>query len=309
MAQSPHPSQTVITVAPQEAGQRLDRVAAVHFPELSRANLKRAMAQGTLTLNGRRPAKGMHVAAGDTITLRGPTDVTVLPAHGAPLSVLHEDQHMLVVDKPAGQPCHPLHPGEQDTLVSTLLAHYPELAQLGGDPREPGLVHRLDTDTSGLLLVARTRVALETLRSMLRAGQIDKTYVAACASSQSPPPLGNYPAILVANRGAKVRVLVSPSEQESQAGRAIVTELLHVTPVTNGWRRFRVRIHRAGRHQVRAHLAALGHPLVGDRLYGGLETNTGHLLHADTVTLKPPWTDAPLMVASAPPCWDSRIGT
>jgi len=144
----------------QDEGARLDVVLVRRVDGMSRAKARRMVQDGLVRVNGRRVRKGTRLRAGDRVQLAElprPTDFTPASAPDLPLSVVHEDPHVVIVDKPAGQPTHPLRPHERETLANALLARYPEMEGVGYALREPGILHRLDNDTSGLLVAARTR--------------------------------------------------------------------------------------------------------------------------------------------------------
>ena len=276
-----------------EIGTRLDRVLLSRFPELSRRIVGLAVAEGRVRVNGKRARKGDVMKLGDVVEMNMPHRFDAGSSGGeaavtlARIEVCYQDEHLLIVNKPAGMPCHPLRPDESGTVVSGLLDLFPELASVGNDPREAGLVHRLDTDTSGLLLVARDPQTWTCLRDMLLAGAIDKTYVARCQRVAPETVLkpALYSAHLRANRGARVRVSTDPLGKGS---RDITTEVIDLTELSDATTLIRVRVHRAARHQVRAHLAYLGFPLLGDVLYNGPPRQGGHLLQADTLKMVHP---------------------
>ena len=281
-----------------DAGVRIDKLLTQYAPECSRAVARRLCSLGRVRLDGRRVGKGELGSAGALLRLDGlPAEagLAALPDASVALHVRHVDPWLLVVDKPAGIPSHPLLSGELGTLASGLVAAYPELATLGYSPREPGLVHRLDTGTSGLLLVARTTAAFEGLRALLRAGGLDKRYLALC--------VGQVPARLVLTgwlraRGPRVRV----SQRAAAGGRPIELNVLRSEP-RGPFSLVEVRVLHAGRHQIRAQLAAAGFPLVGDALYGGPDCAelSRHFLHASTLALEHPWTGQRLQVHSPLP--------
>jgi 23S rRNA pseudouridine1911/1915/1917 synthase len=288
-------------VVAEQAGVRLDRFVCDHLTGLSRASARRGIEQGLVRVNGARAAAGRRLHEGDLVQLdalqalgEGPI-VRALPEPGLPLRVLHEDAQLLVVDKPAGMPSHPLAPGERGTLASALLARYPELAGVGYSAREPGLVHRLDTGTSGLLLVARDAASFQALRSALREGAIEKRYQALCAGSVQAPAVREA---FLSARGARVTV----RDSAFATAEPIATELL-AAELLSGYSLVTVRAARARRHQLRAHLAALGHPIVGDARYGGpaLPGLTRHLLHASELALRHPRTGANVRVLAELP--------
>jgi len=277
------------TVPEQLDGERLDRAAAQLASGLSRARLKRAIDAGAVKVNGRRRPKGALVAKGDVIAIDtsqvSDAESPAVPTPEAPLKVQFEGEGALVVDKPAGQPTAPLRSGEVGALANALVGHYPELAGVGYSPREPGLLHRLDTDTSGLVVVARTKESFEALRAALKEDRIDKRYLLLCASVDLPDegsiefPIANHP-----KDQRRVYPCVHPRDVMRYAPRPAST---HYRVVQRGspWALVEVTVSRALRHQIRAHFAAIEHPLAGDMLYGGAEIRSlgRHALHASRV--------------------------
>ncbi len=231
-----------------------------------------------------------------------PTDFAALPDPALALHIVYEDGALVAVDKAPGVPSHPLRPDEVGTVANALVARYPEMAGIGWSPREPGLVHRLDTDTSGLLLAARTPAAFERMRDALRAGRIDKRYLALCAGRVVAPqiidlPLANHP-----RDARRVVACITEADIARLRPRPAETEVLRVERVGD-LSLVEVRAKSARRHQVRAHLAALGHALAGDTLYGGPDV-TGlerHFLHASALEVVHPTTGAPLHLAAELP--------
>jgi 23S rRNA pseudouridine1911/1915/1917 synthase len=281
-------------------GQRLDRFVCTQVPALGRASARRAIEAGDVRVNGRRAVPGQRLRAGDVVELAlalgpGASPSAALPDPDAPLCVVYEDAFLVCADKPAGMPAHPLAPGERGTLASALLGRYPELAQVGYSTREPGIVHRLDTGTSGLMLAARDRDTFEALRGQLQCGAIDKRYLALCAGTPAAPV--EHEAWLSA-RGRRVSVRPSPFA----GAERVRTELLSAQRARD-FTLACVRVHVARRHQIRAHLAALGHAIAGDELYGGraLPGLTRHFLHASELHLPHPRTGAALSITSPLP--------
>ena len=207
-------------------------------------------------------------------------DPRPVPEPEAPLSVLHADEALIAVDKPAGRPSHPLHPGERGTVVNALVARYPELPDASEDPREGGLVHRLDTETSGVLLAARTRPAWEAVRGAFDRREVDKRYLAAVAG-----PIADAGEVDLPLRHRADHVEPAPDGQGREAlsrfrvlSRRGDVALLEVSIVTGVL------------HQIRAHFAAIGAPVLGDALYGGrpLPGLQRFFLHAATLGLQHP---------------------
>ena len=286
-----------LTVEEAQRGLRLDRFLCEALPGLGRAAARRLLDGGEVLLNGRRAAAAARVAAADVVTVPVMAGANVAPVADAtlPLQVVHEDRSLLIIDKPAFMPCHPLRAGEGGTLVSALLARYPELAGVGYATREPGLLHRLDTGTSGLLLVARDQATFDALRDALRAGALDKRYQALCVGALTAPAVHHG---YLRARGARVTVRSEPFADAVP----ITTELLSAQALS-AFTLVEVRARFARRHQIRAHLAALGHPLASDEDYGGaaLPGLRRHFLHASALRFTHPVTGQALSVASELP--------
>lgn len=270
-------------------GARLDK-AAVELASglLSRAKVKRAIEAGEVRVNGRRRPKGAVVAKGDVISLEGAVavaDDAATPDPGAPLVVRFESTKVVIADKPAGQATAPLRGGETGTLANALVGRYPELAGIGYAPREPGLLHRLDTDTSGLVVAARTPDAFERLKGALKNGRITKRYLLLCAEEALPDdgtisfPIASHP-----KDQRRVLACSHPRDVMRYAPRPASTRY-HVVKRAGAWALVEAEVSRALRHQIRAHFAAIEHPLVGDALYGGpaIEGLGRHALHASFV--------------------------
>jgi len=291
-----------------EAGLRLDRWLVARFPAVARAQAEAATAAGTVLVNGRRAAKGKLLAAGDAVEILQcleKSDLAAVPDAALPLGVMYSDTYLLAIDKPGGMPVHPQRAGETGTLVNALLAHYPELAGLGGDTLFPAFAHRIDTGTSGLVLAARTPAVYAELRAMFRARQIHKEYVAlvygrVAHGARLEAELAHHPALpermtLVTKRNrAKVR----------KPMRAVTS--FAVAEAFDDYTLLRVVIETGVTHQIRCQLAALGHAVVGDQVYAlaGAETFglARHFLHAARLEFTHPVSCAPLKLeAPLPP--------
>lgn len=279
-----------LEIQEQEVGTRLDRVLCNRLT-LSRAQVKRLFEAGEVRRNGRRAGKGDLCARGDRVELGAELrDARALPDDSIALDVRYEDEALVIIDKPAGIPSHPLRPGELGCAANALLAHYPEMAGTGYDDRQPGLVNRLDNDTSGLLLVARSPEAFAALRAALESGAIDKRYLALVSEPVRPQTIDLS---LAPSPRHRARVEVNPL---GRPAHTIVESCrdhgeLYVLQVRAG---------RAYRHQVRAHLAAIGAPIVGDALYGGA-FGVRHYLHASQLAFAHPFSGATIDIRSAPP--------
>jgi 23S rRNA pseudouridine1911/1915/1917 synthase len=274
----------------QEAGTRLDRVLCSRLT-LSRSQVKRLFEAGEVRRNGRRADKGDLVARGDRVELGAELrDSRAQPDATVALDVRYEDAYLVVVDKPPGVPSHPLRPGELGCVANGLLARYPEMAGTGYDDRQPGLVNRLDNDTSGLLLAARSPEAFVSMRRALEEGEIEKSYLALVTRPVRPQVVELALAPSPRHRArVEVNALGRPAQSTVHACRPHGELFL-----------LEVRAGRAYRHQVRAHLAAIGAPIVGDVLYGGA-FGPRHYLHASRLAFVHPMTSAPVELRSEPP--------
>lgn len=275
-----------------QAGSRIDLFVG-EVCQLSRAKVKALFEDGQVRLNGKRAKKGVSVAAGDVIEVELPEPTAAGEGATADaslaLTVLHEDEHLVFVAKPAGMPTQPLKAGELGTVANALIARFPQMANVGDDPREAGLCHRLDVETSGVLLAAKTREAWQAMRAAFseEKSDIEKRYLALVSG-----PLADSGEIAVPLKHAGDHVV--PSEAEGRPALTLFTvqrrkgsySLVDVTLVTGVL------------HQVRAHLAAIGAPIVGDALYGGRAVPglSRFFLHAASLAITHPVTGRRLTV-------------
>jgi 23S rRNA pseudouridine1911/1915/1917 synthase len=275
-----------LTVDEASSGERLDLFVGKSL-SLSRAKLKAIFEAGSVRVNGRPGKKGQSVAAGQRVTLMlEEADPRPVPQPELPLSFLHEDEALVFLDKPAGAPSHPLQSGEFGTVVNALVARHPECIDASEDPREGGLCHRLDTQTSGVLLAARQRSVWQRMREAFGAREIDKRYWAVVSGvigddGEIDLPLRHHPRhpdrVEPAADGIGAREAFTSFKVLDRAGEYALVE---------------ARIHTGVLHQVRAHLASIGAPLVGDGQYGGpsLTDVSRFLLHARSLGLQHPVT-------------------
>jgi len=287
----------VITVTEDYDGLRLDRLVAAMAPEVSRTRAQALITAGRITLNGKPSKASQAVETDDLVTL--PADIALPPLtlpepEDIPLAIVYEDDHLLVVDKPAGMVVHPAPGHEHGTLVNALLGYTAALG--GGTPMRPGIVHRLDKDTSGLILVAKDDPTQLALGLMMHEHTITKEYLALVEGILDPPsgaveaPIGRDPRhrlrmAIVTQNGRYAKTLFTT--ERVMRGRSLVRATL-VTGRT---------------HQIRVHFAAIGHPVVGDVLYGHAQRPLPprQFLHATHLALPHPITGVPLIFNSPLP--------
>lgn len=260
-----------VTVGEELEGARLDKAVVTLVEGASRARVKKAIEEREVRVNGRVLAKGGLVHTGDVIALEESAvrsgDEPAVPEPSAPLTIAFASAGVIVADKPAGQPTAPIKAGETGTLAGALVGRYPELAGIGYSAREPGIVHRLDNDTSGLVIVARTAAAFDVLRDALQNERITKEYLLVCASDDLPDegtiehPIANHP-----KDKKRVYPCIHPRDVMRYAPRPALTRY-SVERRAGRWALVRATAPRAVRHQIRAHFASIGHPLAGDTLY------------------------------------------
>jgi 23S rRNA pseudouridine1911/1915/1917 synthase len=285
------------TVSKDEAGMRLDAFVAAAVPGLSVRAAKGLVERGLVTVDGRTGRKGERLAAGSLVEIaEHPATGAWLPEPDAsvPLRVVLEDPHLLVVDKPSGAPSVPLAPGEKGTLAGAVAARFPECRGVGRCAGDGGLLQRLDTETSGLVIVARSGDVLDRLVRLQDEGAIEKRYLALVRAGRTPIP-ALVDAALGSCRGGR---MVRPSPDGVKA-------ITRLRPVRDAgpWRLVEALIHRGARHQIRAHLALAGFPIAGDPLYGG-EQPPGLdrlFLHAISVRFPHPILGRPVDASSPLP--------
>src|SRR3984957_13473713 len=290
-----------VTVAEEEAGGRLDRVLAAHVTALSRTRLKALVLAGRVAIGG-RPVRdpGHRVNVGDRLTVVVPPPEEAAPqAEAIPLAIVHEDDDLIVIDKPKGLVVHPAAGNRTGTLVNALLAHCgASLSGIGGVKR-PGIVHRLDKDTTGLMVVAKNDRAHRGLAKQFadhgKSGEpFERAYLAFVWGAPDRPR-GVIDAPIDRNPGARDRMAIRPGGREAVTHWQLLERYAGEAESAEGGKAKRTKAGKAkaaepvaslldcrletGRtHQIRVHLASIGHPLIGDEAYGaGFRTKAGLL--------------------------------
>ncbi len=251
-----------VTLGPDYSGWRLDRALAVAVPTLSRERLKTLIRSGALTPPVRDPATKVRGDEAFRLAIPEPEPARN-EAQDIPLKIVFEDEHLLVIDKAAGLVVHPAAGNRDGTLVNALLHHCGTgLSGIGGVAR-PGIVHRLDKDTSGLLVVAKTDVAHEGLARQFAAHSIDRCYLA-IVSGVPPKASGTIDAPLARSSANRKKIAVVKDGR----GKRAVTHWKRLQALRDA-ALVECRLETGRTHQVRVHMASIGHPLVGDSVYGG----------------------------------------
>lgn len=292
-----------VSVLPLSPPLRLDLWIHHLFPQVSRTRLKQVFEDGGVLLNARPALKSARISGKEEITLL-PSVARVfyldhlLPNVDIPLDIVYEDAHLFVLNKPTGIDTIAQSLEDQDTLANAAVAKWPTVTAIG-TPFEAGLLQRLDRDTSGLVMGAKTEMAWQAARALMTQGKIEKGYLA-LVSGNMAADCGNTGVIRfhLASRSKHSRkVSVDPTRE----GHYITQ--WKVTSIHGDVSRLEVTITQGFRHQIRAHLAAMGHPIVGDILYGGplLTDISGHYLHAHRLTFRHPITGQPLVLESPMP--------
>ncbi len=256
-----------LIVSPESAGQRLDAYLAAQCPDISRSAFQRFIEEGNVTVNGRTISRpSLKVVSDDVIEYTVPaTKPTAISPEELPLEIVYEDDDMIVLNKPKGMVVHPA-PGAPDgTLVNALLGHCKGLSAVGGVER-PGIVHRLDKDTSGLMMVAKNDAAHHALQAQIQAHTAKRRYLALVwgnprfADAEVDAPIGRHPV-----DRKKMAVIESPAIHRSRVAKTDLHVMERFGPITL----IEARLHTGRTHQVRVHAAYAGHPVVGDPTYSG----------------------------------------
>jgi 23S rRNA pseudouridine1911/1915/1917 synthase len=284
-----------LIAAAEDAGLRLDAFLAARGATSSRAAAQRLIEAGSVTVDGRPRPKNHRVAAGERIALAPVAEAGEDEKPVPRLELVYEDDHLLIVDKPAGLVTHPA-PGHAGITLAEGLAGR---TAGGADPQRAGIVHRLDRDTSGLLVVARTDEAYEELQRMMRAREITREYLA-LVGGHPEAESGTIDAPIGRDRARRTVMSTRTDRARGAVTHFTVIERLPRTALLS------VRLDTGRTHQIRAHLAAIGHPVCGDRAYGGAKCGLRlglkrQFLHARKLMFRHPITGANTVCESKPP--------
>lgn len=278
-------SQTLQLDAP---GERLDKVLVNRLPDLSRTQIQRLLKEGKISVNGRPAKANLRMAGGEevVITLPEAEESDIIP-EPISLDIRYEDEDMLIINKPAGMVVHPAPGHSSGTLVNAVLHHCPNLPGIGGEKR-PGIVHRLDKNTSGLITVAKSELALRHLQAQFKERSVGKAYLALVDGQVQPAtalidaPIGRDPRqrkkMAVIPMGGSARTRPAQTQYETITSYDDHTLL-------------RCELFTGRTHQIRVHLAYIGFPIVGDKVYGRRKQSFQigrHFLHAAELRLKRP---------------------
>lgn len=297
-----------VIVSAEEAGTRADVFLTAHF-DVTRTAAARLLEEGAAQINGAAAAKNYKLRVSDVVTLEmPPVKETETKAEDLPLSIVYEDEDIAVIDKPKGMVVHPAAGNEDGTLVNALLYHMGDrLSGIGGEKR-PGIVHRIDKDTSGLLVIAKNDFAHTILSEGLKTHRIDREYMAVAVGNFKDDggtvsrPIGRNP------RDRKKMAVVA-------GGREAVTHY-RVAERFHGYTLLALKLETGRTHQIRVHMASIGHPLLGDTVYGGGGTKfekqqgdllVGQTLHAYRLTLTHPRSGETMSFESPLPAYFETV--
>lgn len=294
-----------VAVTEEMEGQRLDRALAELRPDLSRTRAQVAIKAGEVTVNGKPAKPSLFLEIGQRLALAPSLGQSSAAALGAarpqpeaiPLRVVYEDDRLLVVDKPAGLVTHPAPGHPTGTLVNALLAHAPGMDEESDNPQRPGIVHRLDKDTSGLIVIAKDAATHTALAAQMKEHAMVKRYIA-LVEGHVDPAQGEIEAPIGRDPRQRMRMAIV---SETRGGRAARTRFRTLQALP-GRTLLEVQLETGRTHQIRVHLAAIHHPVVGDPVYGRPQPPKPprQFLHAAHLEFRHPWTgewlvfDAPL---------------
>ncbi|MHA2609514.1 MAG: RluA family pseudouridine synthase [bacterium JZ-2024 1] len=292
-SKSPSSSPQTLTAQPAHSGKRLDAFLKQEFPHHSRSQIQRWIAEGRVLVNNQSRPKDYRLRPGDVIAISFPEEIPLhdVQPEAIPLTILYEDEDLAVVVKPRGMLVHPTQNIHSGTLVNALLHHYGSLpCEIGEEKYRAGIVHRLDKDTEGLMLIARSLPAFRILREHFKRHEILREYLALCWGKTPPEGIIEKPL----GRDKKIRIRISPRTKKPREAKTQFFTLKHL----DNFSLVRIQPHTGRTHQIRSHFYTLGFPLVGDPLYTTRTTRrlqkkypfipTGQLLQAYLIAFQHP---------------------
>jgi 23S rRNA pseudouridine1911/1915/1917 synthase len=275
----------LVKLTADDSAARLDRFIATALPELTRASVQRLVEDGAITVNDKPSKAAYKVRPGDAIVVRipPPPPAEVQP-EAIPLDIVYEDADLIVVNKPAGMVVHPAAGHDSGTLVNALLSHCPGLRGVGEEMRS-GIVHRLDKDTSGLIVVAKNEAAHQNLQRQFKSRNVAKVYIA-LVEGRLVPPQGLIDVPIGRDKQQRKRMAAAA---DGRASRTVYKAIEFFGTGPQQYTLVEVRPQTGRTHQIRVHLAWLGFPLVGDRVYGRRRSKHAlplqrHFLHAQSLS-------------------------
>ncbi len=294
---------------PSQAGEvRLDAFLRNCLPQLSRGALASAIDNQFFWIGGRPKKKGEKLRAGQIVTFRGPEEWLLTrpsPAKQLNVPIIYEDASLMVVDKPAGMATHGFSGKDTQTLANFLVAHRPDLLTVGKSRWEPGLVHRLDRETSGLVLVARTQEAFDDLRAQFRRREIKKIYWALVWGETEHAGTISFPIAHDARDRRRTRVLADVSRKATAPKSWKALTKFRTLCTRRKVSLVEVEMATGVTHQIRVHLASIGHAIVGDSLYGAANAERfgldRHFLHARALEFRHPEDGRPIQLDAGLP--------
>ncbi len=298
-------------VSEAESGARVDVFLASRLDDVSRAVVQRAVRSDRVSINGRLVKRVSRILnAGDEVVIELPDAPTIaIEAEAIPIDVVHEDDELVVVNKPSGLVVHPAPGHASGTLLNAILHHCPDFTRPGDDPIRPGIVHRLDRDTSGLLVIAKTPVAMMRLSEQARDHAFERRYVA-LVRGEFPEDRGRVNAAVGRSLSDRKRMTVTTvGSREAITHFQVMDRFGKASQVS-------LRLETGRTHQIRVHMRFAGHPVLGDSVYGvtdfrawgindetrqALEGLNGQALHAETLGITHPKTGERLTFSAPPP--------
>ncbi len=290
-----------VLLTADNSGTRLDLFVVQKLPELSRSFIQKLIEDGHITLNGKPARSSLKLKEGDAVSVViAPPEPTRHQAEDIALDIIYEDADLIVINKPAGMTTHPAPGNPTHTLVNAVLSHLPNLPEADNAAR-PGIVHRLDKDTSGLIIIAKTRSALENLSDQFKSRTVKKTYTALLKGGMTPKT-GIIDAPIGRDRAHRQKMAVC---ETGRPARTQYTVLFYYA----GYTLVEARPETGRTHQIRVHLACMGHAIVGDVTYGSKSEIIGRqALHAGRLSFNLPSTGKLVeFTAPLPPDMQSAI--